>query len=500
MASISLELWENLIDSDTFLANIPMVKTRGRKGILRWRHSTRSLGGNWESEGYYEGSSVERERFFLENLGRRIKVTQGGIVWWEGEIVSMELTEDGQSWIRSKEDSANWISVIYSKVGDNIFQNGDVESSPAWDSVGSPTTHATSTAWWARGTTSMHVVTDGAGEGTRVDGGSVTITANTAYSCSVIANVVTGTWTLEITVGAITVAERTTDGTAGRTTLTCQIPDTNTETSVDVKLTCSASGAEAYFDGAMLRTSPIKSQTKWWTDTDAATAYGRIEDVLLEREMTDDEADGIAQKELANRAWPRTLPPRRGNTFFLDDIREKDGLIINCLGMVWTLAWRHALTEGTDQADNHVNALLDESQFVASSNAMVDTNTAEVYLESVNPTTLWDQIQKCIETGNGSGTAWIGGVYPGRVFRFEARPTTTEYEYQRGTMRAYGGASLPPVEFSPGWCYMTDMPLQPTPADADADEDDPRRVWLDETWLIYDRGEIKLKWTREREG
>ena len=498
---MNLELWENLVTSDTFIESIPLVRSKGRTGILRWRHSIRGIGGNWEGEGEYEGASTERERFFLENLGRRLKVVNGGVTYWEGQIVSMELTEDNQTWIRSMEKNANWLSVIYSKVGDNIFQNGDVEGSPAWDDVGSPTSHYTNTVWWARGTTSMFVASDAANEGTRVDGGAVAIQASIAYSCSVIINVVAGTWTLQVLDNATQtlIASRVTDGTAGRTTLTCQIPDTNEYTSVDVKVICSATGAQAYMDGAMLRTSPVKSQTKWWTDTDAATAYGRIEEILLEREMTDDEADGIAQKELSQRAWPRTNPPRRGQTFLPDDIRDRDGLIINCLGMVWTLAWRHALTEGTDQADNHINALLDESEFVTSANAVVDTNTAEVFLDSRNPTTLWDQIQKCIETGNGSGTPWVGGVYAGREFRFESRPTETYYEFHRGNLQNLGGGERPNIEFIPGWCRMTDMPMQPASAASDADEDDPKRIWLEEIWLVYDRGEERVKWTREWE-
>ena len=498
MASFSLELWGSLLESDTFVANIPVVTTRGRTGMLKWRHSTRSIGGNWEAEGYYTGPSVEEERFFLENLGLRIKVTEGGITWWEGQIVSMELTQGGQTWVRSMENLANWVSVIYSKVGDNLLTNGDVESG-AWTVVGTPSTHAASTAWYARGTTSMRVVTDAANEGTRIQA-AVGVTASTSYSCSVIVNVVSGTWTLNVLEAGTSnvIASRATTAT-GRTTLTCQIPDSNTLTSVDVQMTAAATGAEMYADGGVLRTSPVKSQTKWWTDTNSVTSYGRIEDILLEREMTDDEADGVAQKELADRAWPRTKPPQRGQTFLPDGVTERDGLIINCLGLVWTLAWRHALTEGSAQADTHVKALLDESQFVTSAAGMLDTNTVSVFLDSLNPTTLWDQIQKCIDAGNGSGTSWIGGLYPGRVFVFEARPTGTQYEHHRGRLRAYGGGTLPPLEFRPGWCWMTDMPTQPTPAAADASADDPRRVYLDETWYIRDGGDVQLKWTREGE-
>jgi len=44
---------------------------------------------------------------------------------------------------------------------------------------------------------------------------------------------------------------------------------------------------------------------------------------------------------------------------------------------------------------------------------------------------------------------------------------------------------------------MVDMPEAPTPAGA-ADEDNPKRAWLDETWFIYDKGETRLEWTRDK--
>jgi hypothetical protein len=75
----SIELWENLADADTFI--------EGLTGLFsKWKHSTRSVGGNWFGEGEYIGPTTDMEVFFLTNLGRRIKVTGGGIAWWEGQI------------------------------------------------------------------------------------------------------------------------------------------------------------------------------------------------------------------------------------------------------------------------------------------------------------------------------------------------------------------------------------------------------------------------------
>lgn len=489
MTDFAISLWESLMISDTFISSVA-------PNFVKWKHSSRSLGGNWLAEGDYIGTAAEMEEFFLSNLGRRLVVDQGSIPWWEGQIVRMEYRHKGQRFVRSMEEMANRTKVIYSKVGDNLLTNGDVESG-AWTKLGSPPTHETTTDWYARGTTAMHVVTNWSDQGTQPNASAVTISAGVAYTASVIVNIVSGTWTLRVidTGTSAVIGTRESAGT-GRQWLQCQVPDTHTSTSVNVQLRCAA--GETYADGAVFRTAPVRSETKWWPNADSIAAYGRKELALLEREMTDDEADSMAQRELDERAWIRTRSPSRGRTF--EEIRDEDSLIITCMGMAWTLGWRYALTEGTADADTHITALVDESEFISSSDAIIDTNTSEVYLDVANPVTLWDQIEKIVDVGDGSGAVWMAGVYPGRRFLYEARPTTIEYEFHKGKMREYKGSQLAPVEFRPGWCWMTDMPVEPIPAGATATIDDPRAVWLDETWFEWDRKKgATLRWYEEDE-
>jgi hypothetical protein len=260
--------------------------------------------------------------------------------------------------------------------------------------------------------------------------------------------------------------------------MSAQIPDTNSYTSIDMHVISSAAGEEAYFDGAILRTSPTRSETQWHRDADSIRAYGRIEAVILRGEMADDEADGEALKELTDNAWPRTKPPERGGTLGVTQMPARDSLRITCMGLSWSLSWRHALTDGTDQADNHITALIDESEFISSSSAI-------------------RLIEKIVVTGDGAGNPWMAGVYPGKEFRFEARPTGTQYEVRGGEVTWLGGGRVPPLEFSPGYCYMVDMPEAPTPAGA-ANADNPKRVWLSETWFVYESGSTRLEWTRSR--
>lgn len=494
MPDFAIQLWTNLANTDRYIRDITPFFTR-------WQHSTRAVGGNWIADGEYQSTTLDMEQFFLSNLGRRIKVVAGGIPWWEGQIVRMEYTNsDGQTFERSMEDMANRVKVIYSKIGDNLLTNGDVESG-VWDTVGTPSTHETTTAWYSKGTTAMHVITDGmATEGTSASD-AIAISASTAYDCIAVVKVVTGLATLKIhdgTAASNLIAQRTSTGT-GREQLQTQIPVNNDATTCDVQVIADNAGDEFYVDGAMLYTSPVRSETEWVSDAESITEFGRIEGVYLEREMSDNEADANAQRYLSNNAWPKTKPERRGREFDANlDIPSQAHLVIACQGLVWTLRWRHSITDGTDQADNHVSTLLDESEFVASSSAAIDTNTTEVYLTSEDPVTLWRQIEKCVEVGDGSGNSWMGGVYPGRVFQFEARPTGTQYEFHRNAMRFYGGGRIPPLEFRPGWCLMTDMPMEPAPAGGTTD-DDPRRVWLDETTFVYRDGKTMLQWAQEDE-
>lgn len=406
------------------------------------------------------------------------------------------------------EKMANRVKIIYSKIGDNLITNGDVESG-IWTKYGNPSTFETTTDWYAKGTTAMHIISDNSGQGAEPHPSAITISASTAYDCGVIVDVNSGPWTLQVdNNGPEVLANRSTSG-SGRHWLQCQIPVSNDYTSARVRLFSTAAAQEVYADGAVLYTSPQRVETQWFSDADSIEQYGRKEGAFLEREMGDDEATAVAQRELTESAWPRSNPVGRGRSSGYFDLstgrvaderlgRGKDKLMITCMGMNWTLGWRYSLTEGTSDVANLVASLLDESEFIASANSLIDTNSAEVYLDTTNPTTIWRQIEKCLDAGDGAGATWMGGTYPGREFQLEARPTTTAYEFHRGEMRYNGGGTLVPLEFYPGWCLMLDMPAEPTPAGA-SDEDDPRRIWLDETWFVYDKGVTRVDWNKESE-
>lgn len=497
----SVELWTNLADRDNFIESLT-----GK--FKKWKHSTRSEGGSWFGEGEFVDSPKSMELFFLENIGLRIKVVGGGITWWEGQIVRMEFSHKGMQFQRSMEKLSNKVKIIYSKIGDNLITNGDVESG-IWTKYGNPSTFETTTAWYAKGPTAMHIISANNGQGAEPHPTAITISASTAYDCGMIVDVNSGPWTLQVDNNGPEILGSVSTSGSGRHWLQCSIPATNDYTNARVRLFSSAADQEVYADGAVLYTSPQKVETEWFVDADSVTKYGTKEGAFLEREMGDAEATAVAQRELVEKAWTRTEPVGRGRSagyYEMPGVRvrdrrygqAKDKLMITCMGMNWTLGWKYALTEGTSTAADLIASLIDESEFISSSDATIDANTAELYLDTVNPTTLWRQIEKVLDVGDGAGATWMAGTYPGREFRFEARPSNTVYQFARGEMRNVGGGSVVPLEFMPGWCTMIDMPAEPTPAGA-TEEDDPRRVWLDETWFVFDKGVTRVDWNKKKE-
>ncbi len=475
-----------------------------------WRHGIKDIAGNAQADGTIPlfdpntdigMTSAQMRDFFMTAVGKRIKVSAGGKTHWSGQIVRLELTHRGQQFVRTMENLKTRIKIIYSKVGPQLLIDGDVEIG-VWTQVGTPSTFALSTSWFAKGTQSMHIVSDAAGEGATIENGAspanVTIAASTAYTASCIVNVVSGVWTLRVVnAGTSEVLASRVSTDTGREWMQCQIPDTNTATSVRLQLVCEDSAQEIYADGAILRKSAVRSETKWYEDTNALADYGRIEEVLLEGEMIDDEADAMAAKELAKKSWLRTLPPVKGSS--VKRGRSVDQLIVSCLGMSWSLTWRNALTDGTDQASDHIGNLLDESQFYVSTDGMIDGNSTEVLIESTNPVTLWRNIKKVLESGDGLGNEWLGGGYPDFVFKYEARPTGLQYKILDGVLTHINGALVDPLEFRPGWCLMADMPLYQKPGGSTA-IDDPRRFWINETWFVWKNGQAGLEWSREKYG
>jgi hypothetical protein len=470
----------------------------GYSGLLRnWWRSIRGVGGFWIGEGDLATDRWMMQEMYLEGLGRRVVESVGSTTTWEGMIYEMSLTLDGQTYRRGLRDCANAVKAIYSKVGDNLFSDGSAESA-AWTQVGTPSTHERVTTWYTTGSYGMHVVTDAADEGTEIESG-IAIAAGRSYQCQVNVDVEAGTWTLGIyrSDNDAALAQATSSGT-GDDLLRCYISDSNSYAgNVYVRLTASGTGAEIYADGAIFQLAPAQARTKVYTDADSIAAWGRLEDVLLLPSMTSDAAAAEAQRDVNERAWPRSVPPDEFEATFGTSEGETEGvdaLQISFVGYVFTLGWRYLLSGGTAAASSHISALIGESEFITA--GIVDTNSLSYQVEEQNPLRIWDAIEEIILAGDGSGNRWIGGVYAGRQFNYEAAPTTLDYHYRGGRLLSVNNAPIEPWFARPGLARLDDMPVGPA-ALTGLTADDPRVVYLEEVEYIAPMG---LRFKRRAEG
>jgi len=466
-----LTLYENVMRSDAVISDLG----DGHTGRLRgWDRTIRAKGGFWEGSGTYHSTRDEMLEMFLEGMERRIVESVGSIVTWEGMIVEMDLTLDGITWRRSLLDRANAVRMIYSKIGDNLFSDGSAESA-GWGDVGTPSTNERVTTWQTKGTYGVHVVTDDADEGVEIESG-IAITAGLAYQCRVTVEVEAETWTLAIhrSDNDAILAQAVTSGT-GKDVLRCYINDSNDYTgNTYVRITADAAAAEIYADAAVYQRSPYRAETEWTIDSDSIDEWGRIEDCLLMGGMTDAAASAQIQKEVNERAWLRSVPP---DEYEVGDVGREDGLSILFAGYVLTLNWRYLLVGGTDTASNHVTSLVGESEFVSA--GVIDTNSLSFQVEEEEPVLIWDALEEIIEAGDGSGNRWMGGVYGGRVFNYEAAQTWVEYYYQGGKLLAVHGGPIEPWFAVPTLVRLSDAPVGPGEITGTS-ADDPRNIFIEE--------------------
>src|SRR5579859_7888082 len=115
-----------------------------------WRRGIRSVGGFWIGTSPYIATVEEMIELFLYGLAFEIQETIGGLMTWQGFICQMDLTLGGIQYTRKWTDIANRVKAIYTKLGDNLFTNGSVETGP-WSAYGSPSTCIQSTTWVSDG-------------------------------------------------------------------------------------------------------------------------------------------------------------------------------------------------------------------------------------------------------------------------------------------------------------------------------------------------------------
>ncbi len=490
MADYSLRLYENRTTGTSYIPGWQLTKQ-----WPDWRRTIRDIGGCWQGTASFR-DDVSPHRlmdFFVTAPFRRVKETLGGLDTWEGFISGLTFVFDGlvHSW--SALDMINYGRTIYSHIGDNIFEDGDC-ASETWTQVGTPSTFEFSTSWFRKGTKSCHVVTDAGGEGFRIDGTTRTIVAATAYTMSVSTKIVSGTWTLRVHRNDTNaVIAETVSTSTGNEVLRLSIPATNTYGgAVYVQGTADAAAREIYADAATLQTASERRETGWQTDTISEGEFGRIEEVFLKSGMTDAAAESLPATVVQDWAWPQAVPPQRFATFQADK-KQPPSLDVTLSGYVATLTWQEAVsTGGTDTASDHITSLIDEAPLVRLGH--IQENTMNAYIQEEESVTLWDAIERIVKSGDDSGVSWMGGVYPGRYFEYQERPTDVTNQFMNGRLLSVNGGYFPPRFARPGLVRLPRMPIL-SPGITGRTQDDPKIIWAktvgfqapDGAWIERDK-------------
>ena len=453
----------------------------------KWRRSIRRVGGFWSGTANYACDSIsDAKDFYLTSIMRRLTEGVGGLVTWEGCIGEMALTLNGVTYTRTMTELANAFRATYTRIGANLLTNGDVETA-AWAAEGKPPTCERTTDWVVEGTYGMHCITSSSAndEGMEIENG-VEIETEVGYRCTVAVDNIQGVWVLKIkdndtdvTIGKYKLAA------LGNTVMQAEVTEDNTSASavriILIEKTTGTAG-EIYADNARLCISPTRAETTWYTDATSITDFGRKEEILLEGQMTDAAALSKCRKELARRAWPRSMPPEQMVSETIQDARgRREGLYLTFLGFVHTLNWRYLqTTTGEAQCNTHVTSLVGESDYISA--GAVAENTVTYLVSPDYPTRLWDVLEDIILSGSGT-TRFEGGVYAGRQFNYQPVSSSLAYHYSGGQLLAVNRAPEDPWLARPGLARIDDMPVGPGEISGNI-ADDPRNVYLDEIEFI----------------
>lgn len=440
-----------------------------------WKHNIRRVGGFWMATSEWRSGKPEMIEMFLEGMMRQVKESLGSAVTWEGFAGVFELTMNGATFVRDWTTIFNRAKANYTRVGDNLFTNGSAETG-AWADYNTPTTNAQSTTWVSSGEHSEHIVSDGASDGATIETG-LAVVANVEYECRVAVNVVSGTWTLAVYQddGSSTVlASVQTDGT-GQMVLHCTIPDTSAYAGNVGAHIYAAGVGEIYADGGVLRKAPLAAETTWYEDAASQAEYGVMETVLSLGEMSDEAADASVQRYLAEHAYPKTRMSGRviSSAIPMDEMKLK----ITWFGHIWTASNRYASVSGTDDADDHVSALVAECEFVDA--GIVEANTMQYQIDTQTPSRVWDCLRSITEAGDSTGDRWGLGCYENKLVEYREWDSEAGWRMQNGQAVQLGGGMLDGWQARPGLMVVDDIPMGPAGPSIETD-DDPRVVVVDE--------------------
>lgn len=423
---------------------------------------------------------------------------------WEGFLHTATLNYKGQTYTRSFSDCTNACKAIYTNYTGNQLTNGSAEVAGTYNLhdgpgyitkpgiTGAEVAHIERvTTWVYHGMYSFKLTTAGC-----TDQAGVSLTSTTA--CVANATMRVRGCIKIINGNAVNVYVRSM--TSPYAIFWSYMTDTaNGEYPFDDTFEMPSSVAgnicmevriqdedEVYIDGCSVEESGTRNETSWYYDTDSVAAYGTIERILLEAGNTSAAAISRVQRVLANDAWMWPHPAESGSEVSTDAAQAvmRNGLQLAFAGYITTLPWRnYAITGGVAAASTHITNLIGASEFVTA--GTIDTNALSTYVEASEATRVWDAIEEIIRKGTTAGASWVGGCYAGRVFNYNARPTTIDYIIRDGQWYTADGNMIDVALVQPGFVRDETLPYMPISVSSTSDaRDDARVFYMDSVEFI----------------
>jgi hypothetical protein len=228
--------------------------------------------------------------------------------------------------------------------------------------------------------------------------------------------------------------------------------------------------------------------TAWSEDTDSSDLYGEscyLDTVGSPYGQT--AAEARRDRRLAEYAFPRS----RATGGLSSAERENPSAVsldVMCAGYVFSVNRRYRTTDtAAANLSAQISTLVGESEFVTAGD--ITTNTLQVPISTTGaPARLWDIIEELIGMGDASGNEYVGGVYAGRVFDYEAAATTVTYYWRNETLYDAAGNPALPTHIKPNTVVeLVNAPRsQAVPGGGTLDK--PNRVYIEEVEFIAPNG------------
>lgn len=419
-----------------------------------WSRSTRALGGYWLGDFTITPDTMtpwRMERFFNDHIGKRIEERTYSILTWEGLLWEMELTRDGVSYTRSMDPSRtyNRVKTSYTYPYFEDINQGNLTYDP--DAGNSFQDDAQDFSDWqtAAGDSVYEIVVQN-NDSTEASGflGAAFTTLNANDSIHTFEDI-----------------GRTNSGWNGESS-------GKTPVSYIVRHVT---------DAGIQKTTAVSEVTG------SSDLYGEMNLIDVVGEMTDAAALANRDRQLSEHAYPNPIPTG-GLNFDPDTAARANELHVIVAGFVFTMNWRYFESDVqplaiSTQLGTLVDGTTDAAEFVSAGNIETNTTTAPMSCSEI-PMRLWDLAEELIQVGDTTGDRWVGGVYGGREFRYEAAETNVTHFWRNGRLVDRAGYQIRPTLIKPDIIVRIEpSPFGVTPPSGNV-WDNPKLVYIREVEFI----------------